>query len=575
MALFLRKSLPSFISELFVIFLILTKPSSSLTLHDEIARDNEDEKYWNRFLLNDGDTSSLTLSPSSSPNKNSNVVSAPTLAPITPSPVTKPTTLEPQPQPSTTQPTQSPKIPCTVEVTLDCRTVNGGFPCKDFPTSPSKECDTTKDLAELSFRYTNDVCSSSSNQQGDKTFCSDFDPLLESVKIDCYSDLQLGLFVTPPTVGFGDTFTVSTSSSNTLDEPLPSQVDCTILSANQIKLQQNVIDTSGNVPLSVGDKFGAFELVTCVSNKDEDCIENVEYTIEIRNTGAVPADITTVDFVFQDNNVENLAAELVDSSLEPAQVTNLEQQSEVNVCTGGEYVARVNTEATPLNGNICTADDTYDFTISSRPVPVPAPQPINVPVPIVLPVTNPPVDVPKETPVTPPPVEAPVSSPISIPDAAPIVPPIDTLKCVLSVSLVCTTANGTQSCDSLQSSDTGFADILFTIDITVPSDLDGTSVSLETLIALTNFLSGQLDLSSLISGRTVAPGGTEQITIPRTIDLTVRKVYTMLVTSTAETNPGGDICSGTAFTSFVAGKPSPPGVPTAIPTRQPTVRRAP
>jgi hypothetical protein len=183
-------------------------------------------------------------------------------------------------------------------------------------------------------------------------FCADFRPITEPAQIECISDLGTPLEVSPPIIRFGDFFKVSNPNGG----DLPPQTDCTVINANDVKVQQNVIDTSGNAPTNLGDRFGSFELVACGEQK---CIETVTYDIEVSNGGNSVINITSVDFTFQEDT-ERL---IQNSPLAPGATTTFAPKREVNLCSGDEYTASVITR-TSSDAGICQADDEYQFQIT-------------------------------------------------------------------------------------------------------------------------------------------------------------------------------------------------------------------
>jgi hypothetical protein len=340
----------------------------------------EDEKFWNRFLRGD-DSLSIVPTPPPQPKPTPAPVAPPqpkpTPAPVappqpkpTPAPQLPPVAPVAPPQPNPTPAPQQPPVPppqpqpvfpptgeptpftCPIEVLLDC-TTEEGLPCRDFPP-PDRVCETDIGFLELTFRFNDDDCSASDNQQGNSSFCADFQDLTEPATLECISNVGTPLIATPPTIGFGDTFTVTNPNGGIL----PRQVDCTIINANRVKLQQNVIDTSGNVPLTPGDRFGSFELETCV---DDNCFQTLQYDIDIRNNGGFPIDITKVDFTFNDDT-ESLLGDLEVNPLNPGRSTSLLETREVNVCTEDRFNARVETEGEAPDF-VCIASAEFNFAL--------------------------------------------------------------------------------------------------------------------------------------------------------------------------------------------------------------------
>jgi hypothetical protein len=84
------------------------------------------------------------------------------------------------------------------------------------------------------------------------------------------------------------------------------------------------------------------------------------------------------------------------------------------------------------------------------------------------------------------------------------------------------------------------------------------------LISSTNL--GEFNLTDQVLGASVAPGESFTLSLPISLDLTVRQRYTVLSTITGRTEGSGLICSDTDFLTFVAGNPLPPIFPTASPS---------
>jgi hypothetical protein len=211
------------------------------------------------------------------------------------------------------------------------------------------------------------------------------------------------MVVEPSTIEPGQSFTVSSPDNGAL----PEKIECTLLDG-QTPVQINVIDTSGNVDLQLGDRFGALQLETC---DDITCREVVCYVIEIQNVGTVSLDISKVEFTLEDETA-NLLEQVEDSSLDPGQFTSLEPCVEIGICGGNEYSAFVDVEASPPRGDLCQANDEFSFQISQLPPTTP-----QVPAPVMIPVPSPTaLPVPAETsaPIQTP---APVSSGQSLPPA--------------------------------------------------------------------------------------------------------------------------------------------------------------
>jgi hypothetical protein len=97
---------------------------------------------------------------------------------------------------------------------------------------------------------------------------------------------------------------------------------------------------------------------------------------------------------------------------------------------------------------------------------------------------------------------------------------------------------------------------------------------LRELYAITN-LEQFLNLTDEVNGQELVPGQPFTIETNYTLDLSVRRRYTVLATIVGETvdsvtgEPNGEFCRDTDFLEFVAGNPLPPIFPTVAPTAEP------
>lgn len=256
-------------------------------------------------------------------------------------------------------PTPVPRVNCNVNVSIDCMT-QGGRDCAAIKP-PNQICSDGTPLENITFGYTGSSCQSIDNQQANKTYCIDFAPIPnEVVNILCKNPSNgMALGVEPSKVQPGSVFIVYPL----LCGSLPEKIDCIILDNNNTKLQQLIIDTSGNVPLKLKNNFGAFTLESCVTQRGEkSCLETLRYDINVDNIGTVAMTITVLDFIFNKMTV-NLLGEVGLNPVPPGQSTALQPMLKVDICAGEEYSAKVNVEATPPNGEKCQATDQYAFTI--------------------------------------------------------------------------------------------------------------------------------------------------------------------------------------------------------------------
>jgi len=145
-----------------------------------------------------------------------------------------------------------------------------GRPCNEIESPSTLTCTDGSDIEVLAFSYQNCLCDPTANSQGDAAFCEDSAPLVEDdVTVDCN-----GVDVAPATVPPGGIFSVTVPGGG----PFPDTIDCSISGPDGSLLQQNVIVTSGNANLELGDKFGALQLESC---NDLTCKELLCYNVAI------------------------------------------------------------------------------------------------------------------------------------------------------------------------------------------------------------------------------------------------------------------------------------------------------
>lgn len=293
-------------------------------------------------------------------------VPLPTIAPVappTPAPVFMPNPAPvfiplPVPVPvPVVVPTPTGPTPCFLQVDIDCET-SEGLPCEEIPPLPTN-CTDSVGLLSLTFQVLNFTCDQSSNSQGNKTFCGDFAPLTNISTVVCLSESQAPLIVTPANISFGGFFTVTNPNGGLL----PNQTDCTIINANNVKVQQNVIDTTGNSPINAGDRWGALTLVTCGNT---DCFETITYFIDIANLSPASINITNVDFTFQ-NETESLLADLQANPLGAGQSTKLDESRDINICLGTPFSAGVVVGGSSPSTGFCQVGESITFNCATCP----------------------------------------------------------------------------------------------------------------------------------------------------------------------------------------------------------------
>jgi hypothetical protein len=115
-----------------------------------------------------------------------------------------------------------------------------------------------------------------------------------------------------------------------------------------------------------------------------------------------------------------------------------------------------------------------------------------------------------------------------------------------------------------------FAKIGFSIHISIPVELPGDTLTLETLTVDSNIDPFYYNFTDKVSGRTGTPGEVyvaDALTL--SLDLTQRRNYNLLFTLTAITDEAAT-CIGHALLRFEAGTPLPPMFPTLSPTQAPS-----
>ena len=408
------------------LFLTFLSVSSAVD-HQNGSVSEDDQKFWDRLLQNDG------LSVPNQPP-----VPVPISAPIpTPKPAPVPVPL----------PVLAPSalLNCRIDVSLDCTTSNGTT-CDMLP--PVDAVCGMSQLSLLQFRLNaGRRCIPNGNSQ-------------DATCLDCANVTSTGPFtvlckdaatgknltVIPRSVEQGEIFTVTSSVTN---EPIPNSIDCIYIDEKESKIQQNVIDTSEDAALVLKDKFGAFTLMSCDAglaggSDAKTCLETLSYNVGISNVGPVELEIKDLDFTIGNRGTTTFLNDLASPILRPGDSTALEVLLFLDLCVESAICAEAKVEAIPTNGfsGQCQAIERTCLQIFSRPpnpvpapiyVPVPVPTPVKLqaPTPVKMPVTYP-VKQPYAAPVTlplpvPVPVPVPAAAPIQSPTAPPPVPAIPTI----------------------------------------------------------------------------------------------------------------------------------------------------
>jgi hypothetical protein len=404
----------------------------ALETREQLGIAPEDEEFWMRLLRTGEGSIPVPTNPPPIPNPPTPPVISPVQnPPILPPPIPNPPS-PPPPLPSPVSPPITAPIPvttitpvnpptnvpivippevCNVDVSVSCVTESGAS-CNEIQP-PNPVCSDGTEINSVTFGYSGNSCNPAGNNQGTDTFCEDFSPILflDVVSVLCRdaAATETALVVEPPLVEPGATFTVTSPSG----AALPDKIDCVFTDVDNVILQQVVIDTSGDVELTLNDEFGAFTLLSCQLPSSPEggqtCLATLTYTVDVKNIGTVEMDITKADFVFK-GTTTNLLNVFDNKTVPPGSTTSVSPIVLIDLCNGEEFCADVNVEAEPPNGSTC--QDTTQYCVNSTPVaPSPVESPITSPV-------SPPVSVPVS-----PPVGVPVSPPVAF-TSVPVIPPV-------------------------------------------------------------------------------------------------------------------------------------------------------
>jgi hypothetical protein len=111
-----------------------------------------------------------------------------------------------------------------------------------------------------------------------------------------------------------------------------------------------------------------------------------------------------------------------------------------------------------------------------------------------------------------------------------------------------------------------FANASFDVSVTIPMDITGSTLTLESFFAVTNF--GVYNFTDDVIGQVVVPGASVQVTFDVTFDLTQPRRYTILAEIEGTTDEGS-VCTGTAFYNFTTGVDLPDTFPSDAPAVSP------
>ena len=243
---------------------------------------------------------------------------------------------------------------CLVDVDINCTTTSGRECDAIGPAEGT--CITDERIDVITFQYVPSTCEGSRNEQDLFSNCQDGGSfsMEEAVLVFCSSDGARRLSVRPMVVFPMGTFVVSNP-----DGALPGNVECSIMTVRGETLQTNTIDTSGDVPLSLSDVFGALRVESC---DDLSCIEELCYNYTISNIGSAEMEVTVVDHVY--NGVTEDLLDLVPTNpLLPGQSTSFSEKRTVNTCIQGNFSTEIDVQAEPSDGEMCQEQEEYNFSI--------------------------------------------------------------------------------------------------------------------------------------------------------------------------------------------------------------------
>lgn len=209
---------------------------------------------------------------------------------------------------------------------LDCTPPTDGSNCVSPPAEvceismpPPPHC-TTK-VRSLGLRYLAGSCGNSSNQQGSSASCSGSNPGTGAVSITVTGD---GVSASPNSGIFQDDTTILTKGGSDLGKDTQFSV------TGAGGTQSLKIRTDCSKPLNLGDRFGAFEVVS-IERKDQGLVQlggTIEYAYMITNNG--PVAVTGVSVI---DDVLGEAPGSPITTIQPNETVTLQTQAFVSQTT--------------------------------------------------------------------------------------------------------------------------------------------------------------------------------------------------------------------------------------------------
>ena len=300
----------------------------------------------------------------------------------------------------------------SIQVTVGCIGEDRYTPCEKL-VLPSGICSDGSNINTVRFTYTGFDCI---DGDGYDT-CSDSNggpPADTEAIVICVDG---GTTLASETVVPGDIITVSQVGG------LTDIITCTVEGADGTLYQTITINTSGDVNLHLGEKFGSLQLQAC---DDQDCIESVTWYYTFENIGSTPMTITVADRTRNDIT-DSLRDQLPTLQLDIGQSAGISETQKVGMCVDNVITTNIDVHATAPDATICEGKGLYTFITGLPPSLVITPSPSPPPtLPPTIVTASPSVFA---TPSTPEPTDPPTLSPsiagTDLPTKAPTVAPTE------------------------------------------------------------------------------------------------------------------------------------------------------
>ena len=249
---------------------------------------------------------------------------------------------------------------CFLTASMRCE-LPDGLDCSMVQQPESPVCSGNGPISSILFLYQFAECQDSSNQQGDEWRCQDVTfATSESVIVKCYDTSAVELQVSPRSVALGERFEVTTFDGG----PLPDKLDCRLVDSNNVPIQRNLIDVSGEEELSLGDSFGSLVVDACGELM---CNLTYDFYLDVRNIGEVPFFITMADFDFNNGVEGSLLGSVEDELVVPDDSTGIVISIEVNVCYEQDFTVKMEAVGVPPHGRFCSGEDEISIQLPAVP----------------------------------------------------------------------------------------------------------------------------------------------------------------------------------------------------------------